>query len=187
MRIGNLPGFLDADLCRRVRDAMDRGMVEPAEILDHGPALDREARRAFSIEIDPGTLAVVEGRLDAARSELSDRCGVPLSGREGAAFVRYSPGGFYRLHRDRAVDADWPGAARRLIALVVFLNTSHRALEAGAFTGGELLIYPSRDHRRYPIRITPRQGSLVAFDAGLLHEVRPVVAGSRDVIVDWYC
>jgi hypothetical protein len=27
---------------------------------------------------------------------------------------------------------------------------------------------------------------LVAFDAGMLHEVLPVREGTRDVIVDWY-
>ena len=157
---------------------MDRGVAESAEILADGPALDREARRALIIEVDPATLAHVETRLDAARGDLSARCGVPLGGREGAGFIRYSHGGFYRPHRDRAMDADWPGAARRQIAVVVFLNAG--------FTGGELVIYPDAPHDETPIRVTPRQGSLAAFDAALLHEVRPVAGGTRDVIVDWF-
>lgn len=173
-----IPHFLDSALCRRVQIAMDLGGVEPAEILEDGPALDREARRASIIEVDPATLAAVEARLNAARDGLSGRCGVPLGGREGAGFIRYSHGGFYRPHRDRAHDTDWPGAAERRIAVVVFLNTG--------FEGGELVIYPeSPDHDR-PTRITPHPGSLVAFDAALLHEVRPVAGGTRDVIVDWF-
>jgi predicted 2-oxoglutarate/Fe(II)-dependent dioxygenase YbiX len=173
-----IPNFLELALCGLVQAAMDRGGVEPAEILEEGPALDREARRASIIEVDPATLAHVEARLDAARDGLSARCGVPLGGREGAGFIRYSHGGFYRPHRDQAVDANWPGAARRQIAVVVFLNNG--------FTGGELVIYPEAPHDETPVRVTPRQGSLAAFDAALLHEVRPVAGGARDVIVDWF-
>ena len=156
---------------------MDRGGVEPAEILEDGPALDGDARRASIIEVDPATLAAVEARLDAARDGLSASCGVPLGRREGAGFIRYSHGGFYRPHRDRTHDADWPSAAERRIAVVVFLNAG--------FEGGELMIYPESDHDT-PARITPHPGSLVAFDAARLHEVRPVTGGTRDVIVDWF-
>jgi predicted 2-oxoglutarate/Fe(II)-dependent dioxygenase YbiX len=176
--IAIIPHFLDPALCCLVQTAMDRGGVEPAEILEDGPALDREARRASMIEVDPATLAAVEARFDAARDDLSARCGVPLGRREGAGFVRYSHGGFYRPHRDRADDADWPGAAQRRIAVVVFLNAG--------FEGGELVIYPETPYDDTPIRVTRRLGSLVAFDAALLHEVRPVAGGVRDVIVDWF-
>ena len=34
--------------------------------------------------------------------------------------------------------------------------------------------------------ITPRAGLLVAFPATVLHEVAPVLSGTRDVIVDWF-
>jgi predicted 2-oxoglutarate/Fe(II)-dependent dioxygenase YbiX len=172
--------FLDPAICRDVRIAMDRGAADPAEILDDGMALDEEARRASSIEVDPATLAVVEERFDAARSSLSERCGVPLSGREGAGFIRYSDGGFYGPHRDCGHDPHWPAAAQRRIAVVVFLNSV-------GFMGGELVIYPaSQADWHDPLEITPREGLLVAFDAGRLHEVRPVAGGTRDVIVDWF-
>jgi predicted 2-oxoglutarate/Fe(II)-dependent dioxygenase YbiX len=173
-----IPHFLDPALCRKVQIAMDLGAVEPAEILEDGPTLDREARRASMIEVDPATLAAVDARLEAARAGLSARCGVPLGGREGAGFIRYAHGGFYRPHRDRASDAGWPGAAERRLAVVVFLNAD--------FQGGELVIHPESPGDNPPIRITPRPGTLVAFDAALLHEVRPVAGGARDVIVDWF-
>ena len=160
---------------------MDRGSADPAEILHDGLALDAAVRRASSIEVDPVTLATVEGRLDAARSSLSARCGVALSGREGAGFIRYCDGGFYGPHRDRGDDPDWPAAARRRIAVVVFLNS-------GGFRGGELMIYPEppAETLRHAVEITPCEGLLVAFDAARLHEVRPVEGGTRDVIVDWF-
>jgi len=179
--------FFDEATCRDVRNAMNRGAAEAAEVLVHGIALDDEARRASSIDIDPCTLAAVETRLDEVRDALSARCGVTLQGREGAGFIRYSNGGFYRPHRDQGDDPEWPAAAQRRIAVVVFLNSSQDA-RPGGFLGGELVIYPESPEagEREPIRITPREGLLVAFDAAGLHEVRPVVGGPRDVIVDWF-
>jgi predicted 2-oxoglutarate/Fe(II)-dependent dioxygenase YbiX len=172
------PHFFDPALCCLIQTAMDRGGVEPAEILEDGAVLVRDARRASIIEVDPAMLAAVEARLDAARDGLSARGGVPLRGREGAGFIRYAHGGFYRPHRDRVHDADWPGAAERRVAVVVFLNAG--------FEGGELIIYPEPPDDDRPIRITPHPGTLVAFNAALLHEVRPVAGGARDVIVDWF-
>jgi predicted 2-oxoglutarate/Fe(II)-dependent dioxygenase YbiX len=180
--------FLDAATCREVRTAMDRGLVEAAEILESGIVLDQEARRASSIDVDACTLAAVEQRLDAVRDELSARWGVPLHGREGAGFVRYSTGGFYRPHRDQGEDADWPAAAARRIAVVVFLNSAADGLNRRDFVGGELVIHydPLGGRGRPPIRVLPRAGMLVAFDAAWLHEVRPVKQGIRDVVVDWF-
>jgi predicted 2-oxoglutarate/Fe(II)-dependent dioxygenase YbiX len=168
---------------------MDRGIAEPAEVLDTGATLDVAARRATSIDVDPATLGVVEAMLDGARIAIEVTCQIPLAGREGAAFLRYEPGGFYRRHRDRATDAEWPGAARRLVSVIVFLNSSSADPAPGEFGGGELLIFPELPGgpgTPDPVTFIPRQGTLVAFDASMLHEVRPVRTGSRDVIVDWY-
>jgi predicted 2-oxoglutarate/Fe(II)-dependent dioxygenase YbiX len=34
--------------------------------------------------------------------------------------------------------------------------------------------------------VRPTEGTIVAFPAATLHEVLPVDAGTRDVVVDWY-
>lgn len=173
--------FLDASTCREVRRAMDEGEVEPAEVLADGVALDDTARRASSIEVDPTTLTDIERRFDDVRNLLAGHCGMSLRGREGAGFIRYADGGFYRPHRDRATDVGWPEASQRKLAVVVFLNSRE-------FTGGELVIHldPPADTGDGLIRIVPREGLLVAFDAAHLHEVCPVAGGPRDVIVDWF-
>ena len=172
---------------------MDRGTAEPAEVFDSGARLDLDARRATSIDVDAATLETIEAALDSARAAIAAHYRLPLVGREGPGFLRYGPGGFYRRHRDRAADPSWPGAAERLVSLVVFLNSSHARPAAGAFSGGELRILPDAECPdsgdvlgSEPITITPRRGLLVAFRASELHEVRPVTAGIRDVIVDWY-
>jgi predicted 2-oxoglutarate/Fe(II)-dependent dioxygenase YbiX len=164
--------FFDGPFCRLVRERMDAGEAEPAEILRHGTGVDVTVRRAGSVDVDEATLTCVEAHLDEVRANVARAFRARLHGREGANFLRYDAGGFYLPHVDRADDPAWPDAARRQIALVVFLNDD--------FDGGALHII---DARRI---LEPRRGRLVAFDAGLLHEVEPVTAGIRDVVVDWF-
>jgi predicted 2-oxoglutarate/Fe(II)-dependent dioxygenase YbiX len=164
-------GFFDQSFCRAVRAAMDAGDVEPAEVLSDSFDEDRDVRRASMIEIDPATLAAVERRLGAERERIAAFFDIPLTEREGAGFLRYPPGGFYRPHRDRADFAPWPDAARRRITAVVFLNTA-------GFTGGLLRVNDRT--------VTPETGMLAAFPADEIHEVTRVDGGVRDAVVDWF-
>lgn len=167
-----IPRFLDAAACQRIRACMDAGAVEPAEILDGDIALDADVRRAASIEVDDDVREAVERQLDARRDDIGRSFGVSLGDREGVNFLRYGAGDFYLPHVDRAVIESWPDAAHRRVAVVIFLNRD--------FTGGELALIDAR------VDVLPEEGLLVAFDAGMLHEVLPVRDGIRDVIVDWF-
>jgi predicted 2-oxoglutarate/Fe(II)-dependent dioxygenase YbiX len=173
--------FLNADTCSRIRTAMDRGVAEAAEVLQGSAAVDRRARDATVIDVDPTTLTEVEAALDARRDAIAAFFGIALTEREGAGFLRYTTGGFYGPHRDWTGTSAWPAAARRRIALVVFLNSSRESPGQGEHAGGTLRIFDDeiRD-------VLPREGCLVAFEATLLHEVLPVRTGIRDVIVDWF-
>ena len=172
---------LDSAACRRMQAAMDAGLTEMAEVLDDEIEVRDEVRRVASIEVDPAIVAEIEQRFDDQLEPIAAFFGLNLSGREGAGFLRYADGGFYRAHRDRAFVASWPDAARRAIALVVFLNGSRDEGLEGAFGGGALRVFVG-DHA---IDVVPKQGMLVAFPADLLHEVLEVVGGTRDTIVDW--
>ena len=97
-----------------------------------------------------------------------------LAEREGAGFLRYGPGGFYGPHRDRGIVPSWPGAERRSIAVVIFLNDG--------FGGGVLRLFGDAGARD----IVPREGTLAAFPAATLHEVASVIDGTRDTVVDWF-
>ncbi len=165
-------GFFDPATCRAVRAGMDAGLVEAAEVLDEDIEAQDDVRRAESIDVDDRILEDVERRLDEARARVGQFFALPLTGREGAGFLRYGPGGFYRPHRDRAIVATWPGAALRRVTAVVFLNS-------GEFTGGLLRVGGQP--------ITPEAGMLAAFLAETIHEVTPVRGGVRDTVVDWYC
>ena len=153
---------------------MDAGRSDQAEVLDSDFEARTSERQAISIEITAPVVDEVEGWLDELAPELELFFGVSLTEREGAGFIRYPDGGFYGLHRDRANVPSWPDAARRRIAVVVFLNAS--------FDGGVLkLLFDEQ-----VIDVVPEAGVLVAFPADILHEVTPVAGGVRDAIVDWW-
>ena len=153
---------------------MDGAASEPAEILDHEITLDTSARKALSVEVDAATLALVEQAIESERDKIAAFFAETLAECEGAGFLRYGPGGFYRPHRDRGTVSSWPGAERRAIAVVIFLNDG--------FSGGVLRLFDDDG----TLEIVPREGMLAAFPAATLHEVAPVIDGTRDTIVDWF-
>src|SRR5688572_18334775 len=103
------PVFLDATVCARVRQGMDAGVAEEAEILDQAMERRDDIRRAVSVDVEAGLIDEVEGRLESRRADIARFFGVGLGDREGASFLRYPPGGFYAPHRDRADLPSWPG------------------------------------------------------------------------------
>jgi predicted 2-oxoglutarate/Fe(II)-dependent dioxygenase YbiX len=104
--------------CASVRAAMDRGAADPAEILEDAIEHQDHVRKTLSIDVNPANVALVEEAIEARRADLAARFSLNLGPREGAGFLRYLPGGFYRPHRDRGDLPSWPGAARRQLAVV---------------------------------------------------------------------
>ena len=182
MSFFSLPAFLSPAECLAIRRGMDAGDAELAEILNAGIHAETDVRAATVIEPAPNLVREVEARLEGCRDAVMAGLGLQVAEREGAGFLRYPAGGFYRAHRDRGDDPEWEGAAHRAVALVVFLNTSRAVSPAGEFDGGVLrLLLPGRD-----IDLVPEAGLLVAFPADILHEVTEVRGGTRDTVVDWF-
>jgi predicted 2-oxoglutarate/Fe(II)-dependent dioxygenase YbiX len=179
-----LENALDAAMCIQVRQAMDRGTPEAAEILDSQIAHDDRVRRTSHIEVDERTLALLEDCLDAHRERIGECFALSLTEREGISLLRYTAGDFFKRHRDWGIVASWPDAARRRISVVIFLTTSLEMDKSGTFSGGVLRLF---DEDGSIVRdIHPRAGTLVAFPSTTLHEVTPVVDGVRDTLVDWF-
>jgi SM-20-related protein len=174
---------LDAPACRRVQAAMDAGTPEEAEVLADGFEVQDDVRRAGQIDVAESVLAMVDAALDAQRLSIASFYGLALESREGAGFMRYETGGFYRPHVDRAHVPSWPLTEKRQITVVLFLESSRDAEPSGGFRGGILRLFPDEDD---PIDIVPKAGTLVAFPAAMLHEVTRVTEGRRDTIVDWF-
>lgn len=162
---------------------MDAGTREEAEVLADGFEVQEDVRRAVQIEIADTVLAMVDGTLDAVRIPIASFYRLVLQSREGASFLRYETGGFYRPHVDRAHVPSWPLTERRQITIVLFLESSREAEPSGGFRGGVLRLFPDDGN---PIDIIPKGGTLVAFPAEMLHEVTRVTTGRRDTIVDWF-
>jgi predicted 2-oxoglutarate/Fe(II)-dependent dioxygenase YbiX len=183
MQIFLVRDVLDASTCRHVQAAMDDGTPEEAEVLDEGFEVQGDVRRASQIDIAETVLAMVESTLDRARASIASFYGLALQSREGASVLRYETGGFYKPHIDRAHVPSWPLAERRQITVVLFLESACEAEPTGGFHGGILRLFPGDSD---PIDIIPTRGTLVAFPAGMRHEVTRVTAGRRDTIVDWF-
>jgi predicted 2-oxoglutarate/Fe(II)-dependent dioxygenase YbiX len=168
------PAFWDAATCAGVRSAMDRGARSAAEIFRGRFVVDRRVRRAFDIEPDAATIAHADASIDRARDDVARYFGLPLSGSEGSGFLRYEEGDFYGPHVDQLADAS-PAFVRR-VAVVVFLSEVE---------GGALRLMPAHDDDCVH-EIAPAIGLLVAFPAVRPHEVRSVLRGTRDVVVNWF-
>ncbi len=79
-------------------------------------------------------------------------------------FARYTPGAFYRTHRDRFRDDD-----ARLVSLVIYLNDAWPD-EAG----GELVLYADDDSGEVITRVRPRMGTMACFLSDRFpHQVLP--------------
>ena len=183
MQLLLLPNVLDLGTCEKVRRAMDAGTPEPSEILDSTFVLDEQVRDSTHLDVDEDTLAMIERSLDAQGPAIERFFGVTIDEREGLSLLRYRAGGFFKPHRDRGKIADWPGAARREISLVLFLNSAAETGDDDAFTGGALRLFDEEESCWREIQ--PQAGTLLAFPSGTLHEVTRVDDGVRDTAVDW--
>jgi predicted 2-oxoglutarate/Fe(II)-dependent dioxygenase YbiX len=185
MRIFVAENVMGEASCRLVRAAMDDGAPEPAGILSGDIEVAEHERRASEIDVDEQVLGLVETCLDAQREAIGDFFGRTLGSREGPGLLRYPAGGFYGAHVDLAEVASWPQAAERAVAVVLFLESSRDVDADGGFSGGLLRVYGDGDGAA-PVDIVPTRGTMVAFPADTLHEVTPVLDGTRDTVVDWF-
>jgi predicted 2-oxoglutarate/Fe(II)-dependent dioxygenase YbiX len=167
-----------------------RDVFTPADCSDLVRLFEIDGGTASGMPGRDGTPAVVDRRYKARRDltisgsalsgALRDRVvervlppvaqvfGFRATGFEAFKLARYDEGsGWFRPHRDN----DEPASAHRRVALTVNLDT-------GAYEGGGLA-FPELG--REPV--DPPLGSALAFDAALLHEVRPVTRGSRHVLL----
>jgi predicted 2-oxoglutarate/Fe(II)-dependent dioxygenase YbiX len=180
--------FLDAAACADLRRAIAAGRSTPAEIYDEGYRVDPAVRRTFDVDVTASVVSRVEQLFAAARDGIGDAFGVTLRGAEGPGFLRYPAGGFYRAHQDALGDAD--GRFPRLLSVVLFLTGSTDVMTpvalADACIGGALRLHDSSGFASEPVDVAPARGMLVVFPSHLVHEVLPVTAGVRDVIVDWF-
>jgi predicted 2-oxoglutarate/Fe(II)-dependent dioxygenase YbiX len=179
-----LPAFLSVDTCARFREAINVGEFSAAAVAVDGFHVDEAVRRTFEVDVDASAFARADETIAAAVPIIAEHFATRLARHEGTGFLRYSTGGFYRVHAD--VTPEWPSDFPRTISVIVFLTTAGER-EGSDCAGGTLRLYPDRHDEPGALvfDVEPVAGTLVAFPATTPHEVLPVTRGIRDVIVDW--
>ncbi len=170
-------GVLARADCRKVIEAMAGVAPVAGAVLRAGrDEVDARLRVCAEHVLTPELAALVG---DAMRSAIGPQhAGLAL---DGPKFVSYGPGQFFRAHRDRSDDPSDPAVVRgRRLTLVCLLNDGDDGDGLPAFDGGALVVYDPR-----PANVKPKAGTVVAFDADLMHEVRPVRGGIRYSAIAW--
>ncbi len=187
-------GFLSPDACAAIRDEMRVAAARPGTMWragSPGEHVDLEwKRRAEMEEMPPATVAALEGRFEDLLPALSRHFDVPLRGFEPIKFARYRPGDFYAAHTDASDSPAAPEyARRRRVTAVLFLNGQGEDGSTASYVGGELTLFgllAGPRWRGYGFPLIGEEGLLVAFRAGLVHEVAPIVQGERCTVTTWF-
>jgi SM-20-related protein len=185
------PGFLEPELCKRLREEMTSARSEPATMRPRGGdyQVDEGIRRARRTHPSEDAVAIVESRLLAARNRVAERFGVELTGVEPLQFVIYGEGDYIRRHVDRTPYPDDQHHSRhRRVSAVICLNSQSPAPGAAEYAGGTLAFYepwePGDEPK--PVKLGGEEGTLVAFSPDMLHEITPITRGERFSIVTWF-
>ena len=181
--------FLDRETCAGLLRAARSAKSKPAEVWSEGEThVDREARRTERADVSRAVRDDVERRLLAIKPRVERHFRVKLKAVQAPQFLIYRRGDFFECHTDDGQKRGTPDyLRRRRISVVVSLGggrANGKGSAGGALVFPGLLDDPRLRGREFaPIR---RPGQLIAFRAGVVHGVTPVVRGSRFTIVSWY-
>jgi SM-20-related protein len=188
-----IPGFLEPDLCQRLREEMASSEVTQATVRDTGDAyvVDEHTRRTRNANVDASMASVVEGRLLAIKDRVAQRFALQLTGLQDLQFLLYREGDFFRPHVDRTPDEvdDARFVKERQVSALIFLNGQTSEHGADGFDGGALTFYGLLDDDRgegLGLPLSAEPGLLIAFPPSLVHEVTPVTFGERYTVVTWF-
>jgi hypothetical protein len=97
-------------------------------------------------------------------------------------FLSYGPGGFISPHCDLVDGPDVPAEIRERRVVFSLLINGPDGPGGHRYGGGEFELYPDPPQR---MAITAPAGTLVAFDARMVHAVAAVTEGTRLTAVGW--
>lgn len=174
--------FLDASTCRSILDYAQaqpgsNSTVQNPYTEDADKNLLSRTRNSEFIDIKgiAGRLLPMLGNV--LTRNIAPHYGVSLEWFEYPQLLRYREGGEYTLHADSenwiAEQGQWQRGMDRDYSLLIYLNEE--------FSGGEI------EFSNFGFSMRPRQGMLLAFpsDHRYMHAARPVIAGTRYVLVTW--
>lgn len=178
-----LPEQMVNDLCvlpstaRTVKSELDDGKNK------YQGKLNDQIRRSRNVFLPQSFQSNVYNALMNTKSRLTELFHVNPSDLEAPQFLIYSPGDFFKIHRDRSRKIE---SKPRLISLVLFLNSGGHSDSTDSYQGGELYVYPEKHGESETLRIRGVRNTLLAFRSDVLHEVKTVSEGERLTIVSWF-
>lgn len=155
--------------CAQIVEIFSRQPSQPAALASPTGErrIDPSQFRAREAYIGPAALpGWITERIDGLWAPF--RLGEPLR------FNTYRFGDHFHWHVDRF--QDWP-ASRRVITMSLQLS------DPADYAGGKLLVRERGHHS--PVQAETAAGVATVFDAGRLHCVEPVTAGTRRALVCW--
>lgn len=180
-----LPNFLDEQTCKSIVAEMGQAPKKQAEVR-RGNAEKKKVnvkiRETHSSQVSETTRQQVIDKYVALMPEMEKFFDTSLTGIKKPQFLFYSKGSFFAPHQD-VIESERP----RKISTVLFLNQQERNNRQGEYKGGELCLYGLNEFfkdKAFPVPAS--EGLLVAFRSDVLHEVKPVLSGTRCSLVMWY-
>jgi predicted 2-oxoglutarate/Fe(II)-dependent dioxygenase YbiX len=179
--------FLAEDRCASICAELRSASLAASKVERCGAfVVDEQVRRTSLAAVSAETASEVGDRLEGIRQDLERHFQVRLTACEPPTFAVYRPGDFFLPHRDAGTAE---ALSARKVSAVLFLNGEADAPAAGTYGGGSLTFYglvedPPWDAMGFPV--VGQAGLLVAFPAGMVHEVTAVTHGERCVALSRY-
>ena len=90
-------------------------------------------------------------------------------------FFSYEPGMFYGPHIDVNPQVNHPAHNRKLTVIIQLSDEKD-------YEGGDLNLYSGGLN---PMTMTKKKGSVIVFNSSVIHEVKPLLSGTRYVLASW--
>ncbi len=191
------PQVLDRAECERLcaeaaTGRLDRATVGTPSSGDPATQIYEKMRRTKYVRVAPATMASLEQRLLALRSEFDAFFELRLKRCAGTQLLAYQPGDFFRAHQDAPDSPDQPcppEIRRRKVSTILFLNEQSKKPKPDEYSGGTLSFNGLLDDKAAKgagIAVVPERGLLVAFRSTVWHHVDAVSAGTRYTLVTWF-
>lgn len=190
--------FLDRQLCQQIlAEIRQVDRFRPGEVhKGQGEfAVDETIRKVQETKLSKSIVETVSHNLIAIQPQLSAKFQVKLVDYQGPNFLFYREGGFYLPHKDRDFNDDYQHVnQKRRVSAIIFVNGEGQTGKSGSaeldsYEGGALMFYgllKDEKARQFGLSLNGQPGLFIAFDSGVMHEVKPVTAGERLTIVSWF-
>jgi predicted 2-oxoglutarate/Fe(II)-dependent dioxygenase YbiX len=183
-------GFLSPDLCDQIRVEANQAKYRPAEIVRQGSVVfDSTVRHTKMVKLSSATQSLIRKGFQEIKAELEAHFTERLTDCETPGVLQYKEGDFFKIHKDRDYDDESTVIQKRLISVVVFLNSQVKSPGPEGFCGGSLNFFGlanSPAWQKYGFPLAGETGLLVAFRSNIPHEVTTVTSGERYTAVTWF-